>query len=498
MIFESHLLMLKDRGFIGGMRTLIEDGENPPNAVIKVFDKYKNIFDKSENHIIREKVQDIEDLAKRIIDNIISSERYIHHYEGHVIVAEDLYPSDLLKFSAEGITGVVLVSGGITSHIAILARSLEIPMVFVDEPELREIPADTKVLIDADIGNIYINPADDVTKKFDDRQVAKEKHYTLDTLYRGDTYTKDKLRINLSINVNLLTDGEHVDHNDIDGVGLYRTEFPFIIRNNFPSEEEQHVIYKKLIDAFNEKTVTFRTLDIGGDKVLSYYDVAKEENPFLGMRSIRFSLTHKDIFKEQIRAILRAGVDKEVKIMFPMISSIDELLDSKAILNECIVELTSENKPFNTNPKIGMMVEIPSVIPIIEEFAKHVDFFSIGTNDLIQYTIAVDRTNEKVSQLYNPHHSAILRSLQTVASAAQQAGIDVSVCGDMASNNKYIPFLIGIGITSLSVDSMFIPGVKKTLFELDSTAAKNYADSLLASSTIAEIDKNIELFVKNK
>ena len=463
LIFESHLLMLKDKGFLGKIHEFIDKGVNPPEAVYSAFLKYKEIFLNSESQIIKEKVQDIEDLTLRIIQNLLKKNDDIDEFSGHIIISKELYPSDLLKLSAEKIDGIILISGGLTSHVSILARSLKIPLVYTDNFDLLKIPQGTEALLDADQGNIYFNPSNEILSKFKKRNKARKDLEKLDKKLRGPARTKDGVDIKVKLNVNLLSDVTEIGIKEIDGVGLYRTEFPFMIRNSFPSEEEQYVIYRKLITSLKGKPVVFRTLDIGGDKVLSYYDFPKEDNPFLGMRSIRFSLTHEEIFLQQIRALLRAGENCPIKIMFPMISSIDEYIQAKEVVDHAIKELKREKIPHNENPDLGVMIEIPSIVNVIEELAQEVGFFSIGTNDLIQYTLAVDRTNEKVADLYVPHHPSILRSLSRISEAANNAGIDVTVCGDMANDERYIPFLLGIGIKSLSVDAIFIPRVKRTI-----------------------------------
>ncbi len=496
LIFASHLLMLQDAGYINRMRELISDGTNPPDAVISQFRKYRDIFSESPNILIQEKVQDIEDLTKRILNNLARRESDEEESRGHVIVAKDLYPSDLLKMSAQGIEGVILVSGGVTSHVGILARSLRIPLVIIDEPELLKLETGTTVLIDADMGNLYINPSREISESLTIRAAENSAGRILHCK-SGPLSTRDGTGVNILMNINLLSDLKQVEIDDIDGVGLYRTEFPFMIRNGFPSEEEQLIIYRKLIKDLKGKPAAFRTLDIGGDKVLSYYDVVHEANPFLGMRSIRFSLEHEDIFIQQIRAILRAGAGADLKIMFPMVSSLDEFLQARGIVYRSIETLAKEGYPHNENPQIGMMVEIPSVIPIIGHLAEEADFFSIGTNDLIQYTIAVDRTNEKVEHMYIPHHPAILASLKAISHAGIEAGIPVSICGDMANNEKYIPFLLGVGIRNFSVDAMYIHRLRNAVSGTAISEAESIAEEMLSMKTIKDLDAYMNYLMEN-
>ncbi len=488
LIFSSHLLMLKDESFIGAMKHRIAAGEDPVSAVTEVYMKYRNIFSGSGSAIIQEKVQDIEDLALRLLRNLSLADLAMEDYRDRIVIARDLFPSDILALSAEGVSGIVLVSGGVTSHVAILARSLLLPMAIVNTPELLDIPDNTLLLVDADMGNIYIDPPDEIVSKFRERETARTAMLRDQSLTRPVT-TSDGKPIAVMVNINLLSDLNIIIEGMADGVGLYRSEFPFIIRNDFPSEEEQYLIYRKLVEGMKGRPVTIRTLDIGGDKVLPYFDNARESNPFLGMRSIRFSLAHRDIFRQQIRAILRAGEGHDVRIMFPMIASLEDLRQSKVMIMECAMELTQEGIPHNANPAIGIMVEIPSAVMIIEDLASESDFFSIGTNDLVQYTLAVDRTNEKVAHLYVPHHPSVIRSIKQIADAGLKAGIDVSVCGDMANNVRYLPFLVGAGITTFSVDSIYLPRVKKAISGIHLNRAAELAEKIAGLGSLREIEE---------
>jgi phosphotransferase system enzyme I (PtsP) len=277
-----------------------------------------------------------------------------------------------------------------------------------------------------------------------------------------------------------------------DGVGLYRTEFPFIVRTMFPSEAEQYVIYSKLVDSMQGKSVTLRTLDAGGDKILSYYHDVQEQNPAMGMRSIRFSLQNRAIFAEQVRAILRAGVDADLRIMFPMISSVDEFCQAKEVVVESVDALSRRGIEHNSHPKLGMMVELPSVVSLIDDFAQEADFFSIGTNDFIQFMLGVDRTNESVADLYLPHHPAVLRALHTVVQSALRHGREISMCGDMAHEQKYIPFLLGIGIRALSVDPAYLLRTQQTVAATTISEAEALAQSMLAQSRVRDVAALLE------
>ncbi len=492
LIFTAQLMMLKDPGYVNGIKDNIKSGITPCNSVVNIFNKYKKIFLSSPNELIQEKVQDLQDLSQKVIDNIIGLKKEKDVVREKIVITRDLFPSDLLQLSAENVGGIIMVGGGVTSHISILARSLNIPLVFTDNVALLNLPQnEIDVLVDGEIGNIYVNPEDEIVEKFRERNRARIEFEKIDDFSRQLAKTSDGHHVNLMININLLSDLKNVGENEIGGVGLYRTEFPFMIRNSFPSEEEQYAIYNKLVNEMKGKIITFRTLDIGGDKVLPYYSSFKEENPFLGMRSIRFSLSHEDIFKDQLRAILRASVGEDVKIMFPMISSVDELRKCKEILKECVDELEEADVPHNSDPEIGIMVELPSAVTIIDDLAEESDFFSIGTNDLIQYTLAVDRTNEKVSHLYLSHHPAVIKSLKIISDSAQKYGIDVSVCGDMASNEQYLKFFLGIGVRNFSIDTIYIPKIKKVISKIEIEESEDFANKMLSYKTIKEIEEFI-------
>jgi phosphoenolpyruvate-protein phosphotransferase len=473
--------------FVGAER------KNAPEAVIAAGQKYITLFSASSDPYIREKVHDIEDLVTRVIRNLARKEAKLPPVRNRIVVATDLYPSDLLKLSSEEVKGIVLMSGGVTSHVSILARSLQIPMVIVNDPVMNNISDGDRILIDAEIGNVFINPGKDIVQEFKDR-IDEQTTASAPPAMKAITETKDGVRIKLMANVNLLKDLEVLRQMSCDGIGLYRSEFPFIIRKNFPTEEEQYFIYRKLAEGAPSKDVTFRTLDIGGDKIPAYWEPVNKGNSFLGLRSIRFSLKYKDIFTQQIRAILRAGANCDLKIMFPMIFSLEEFLQARGIVMECVDDLKQGESVFNGQPKIGMMVEVPAVIEIIEEFARVVDFFSIGTNDLVQYMLAVDRTNEEVAEYYIPHHPAVLRAIKRVTEAAKSYSKEVSVCGDMVNNAHYLQFLIGCGIRTLSMNPIYLAENQKIIGGIDVANAEAMTLKLLATGDISRIEN--ELFVK--
>jgi phosphotransferase system, enzyme I, PtsP len=487
LIFAAHLMILKDRRFIEQVAGQVATGVNPPVAVVEVAREYMKTFLASDSLYMREKINDIEDLAIRLVGNIVRQSDEINLHRDHAIITRELFPSDLLKLSSEQARAIVLVGGGVTSHISILARSLGMPMVIVDTFELLDIPDGTPLLVDAQAGNVYIDPDDEVLKRFTAQQRVR---LTLDEqkrLMRPVTQTADGVRVALMANINLLSDVKPAAELACDGIGLYRTEFPFIVRSTFPTEAEQYVIYRKLVDSMPGKPVTFRTLDAGGDKILSYYHDIREQNPAMGMRSIRFSLRNRSIFGEQIRAILRAGAQADLRIMFPMISSVDEFQEARDAIRESLDLLARQGIEHHEHPKVGMMVELPSVMDLIEDFAREADFLSVGTNDLTQFMLGVDRTNEAVADLYLPHHPAVLRALSRIAQAAVHNRRDLSVCGDMAHQPEYIPFLLGIGIRTLSVDPVYLLRTQQVVAAVSLGEAQALARQMLSLSRVREI-----------
>jgi len=486
LIFTAHFMMLKDKNFTGKMKTLIEQGLSPVAAIQQVALKYIKVFSDNPNAYMQEKAVDVEDLGIRLLSHLKAVHTPKAADRGTIFVTQDIYPSDMMKLTADGIRGIVLVGGGVTSHVTILARSLSIPLIIADDPVFLDLPDTTRLLLDAGQGNIYINPDDNTLSIFKAKQEAESRAKAREM--QPATYTLDNRRIRLLANINLLSEIRLARKLKAEGIGLYRTEFPFLIRGGFPSEDEQYFIYKGLFDKTEPGTVTtVRTLDAGGEKVIKHTDFIQEANPALGLRSIRFSLKYRQIFQAQIKAILRAAHGREkVRLMFPLISSIDEFVAAKQVMAQCIRQMEQEGVPHKNDPEVGMMIELPSVLATIDEFAQLADFFAIGTNDFIQYMLGADRGNKLVAEYYIPYHPAVNRGIATIATAAAGHGIDVSVCGEMAHDPDHIPFLIGVGITTLSVDPKFLPRVQATVMETSFSRAKAYAQRLLEQTRVKD------------
>jgi phosphotransferase system enzyme I (PtsP) len=483
LIFTAHFMILKDKNFIGKMAALMDEGMAPCEAVRKTGTRYINIFLSSPHAYMREKAQDVEDLCIRILNNFNPGDEEDFCEKGGIAVARQVYPSDILKLVSAGIRGIILAGGGVTSHVTILARSLQLPLIMAEEPELLSLPETAILLMDGELGNVHINPEPETIQLFETRKTLEQE--TRSVSMQEKTLTLDNEPVVLLANINLLSEVSLARRLKAEGIGLYRTEFPFLIRATFPSEAEQYIIYKRLFDEMGPSQVTIRTLDAGGEKTLAYSDAPREDNPELGMRSIRFSLEHRDIFEAQIRAILRAAAGKKrVRIMFPLISSLDEFAEARRLVRESMDALSGEGLEFNPDVETGMMIELPSVLETIDEFAVEADFFSIGTNDFIQYMLAADRANTRVARYYIPHHPAVNRGIAKIAAAAQAHGIEVSVCGEMAHEQAYIPFLLGVGIRTLSVDPQFLPPVQEGIRAMNMADAVEYAEKMLSQTSV--------------
>lgn len=490
LIFEAHYMILKDPRFDRRILEAIRQGQPAADAVRRVARQFIVLFNGSANSYIREKAQDIEDLTRRILFNLRKEKGAGRSpIDEHIVIASQIYPSDLLRLASETVAGIIMVGGGLTSHVAIIARSLKIPMIIANQHDLLRLPAGTPVLMDADEGNLYVDPSEQIRQTFEGRNRLRRDTAATAAVMRPESFSADGRRIHLMANINLLGELDLAIELKAEGVGLYRSEFPFIVRSVLPSEEEQRLVYARLFAKMTGRPVFVRTLDIGGDKILPYLNQPHQSNPELGLRSIRFLLKHRDIFEQQLRAILRAGAQAdEIGIMFPMISSVDDFELARKAVHDAMGSLARDKLDFHPSPLIGSMVEMPSILPVIDEIAPLADFFSIGTNDFIQYMLAVDRTNEHVADYYQPFHPSILRSLAHVVKRVTHYRKPVSVCGEVAHDTQFLSFLIGIGVRRLSVDPQFLPAVQQTIASVSVARSEAFAKALLAASSLGQIE----------
>lgn len=488
-IFHSHLMILEDRGFLGKIQELIDQEYGAARAVQEVVKFYVAAFSRMEDPYLKNRSADMEDIGNRLIDSLDGNEgRSLKLEEKRLLVASNLLPSDLATMELEKILGIVAEQGDMNSHAAIMARSLGIPAVVGVEGILRQLSLKDELIIDGNSGHVYINPGQLIRTEY--LRLQKDfslKRRELAELQDLPAVTKDGVRISLKANIGMISDIRVARENGAEGVGLYRTEFPYMTRKTFPNRSEQKTLYAKIMDGFDSLPVTIRTLDIGGDKGLPYFQHPHEENPFMGWRAIRISLECRDIFRDQLAAIMTASVDRDARIMFPMISGIEEIRQIREIVDQVKDELRRSATPFNENIPLGIMVEIPAAVQIAGLLAKAVDFFSIGTNDLIQYTLAADRNNPKVKGYYTPYHPAVLHSIKRVADAAHAAAIPVSLCGEMAADPVSALLLAGLGITDLSMSSPSIPLVKQVLRSTSMAKARELAKAVLEMESSEEI-----------
>lgn len=468
-VFEAHLMLLDDVEFTGQMEMTIENDQlNAMKAVQNVTDTFVMIFDSMDDPYMRERAADIKDVSKRIIANLAGKGGNGMENVGAntVVVAHDLTPSDTAQLDRSKVIGFLTNIGGRTSHSAIMARTLEIPAVVGLGDITTSVKNGDTVIVDGIEGVAIINPDEATINEYKARlEKFKAEQEELKKLIDVKTTTKSGRRIEVCGNIGKPEDIDQVLANGGDGVGLFRTEFLYMDRDEAPTEDEQFEAYKYVLEKADGKHVVIRTLDIGGDKTLPYLPLPEEMNPFLGYRAIRLCLDRKDIFRVQIRALLRASVYGNLAVMFPMISGLEEFQQAKAFVEECKAELKAEGIAYSDSIQWGIMVEIPAAAVYADELAKHVDFFSIGTNDLIQYTLAADRMSEKVSYLYNPMHPAVLRLIKMTIDGAHKHGKWVGMCGEMAGDERAIPTLVEYGLDEFSMSATSILTAKKIIME---------------------------------
>ena len=500
-IFDAHLLVLEDPTLIEEVtRTILRDKVTAQYAFQQVAEKYTKTLAAIEDEYLRERASDMRDVTSRMLNTLLGRREEIHLQrlkEPYIIISYDLTPSRTALLDKKMVLGFATDVGSKTSHTAIMARSMRIPALVGLQIASRELKTGDYVLLDGYNGLIITNPTDQTLFEYGQlvrKQVNLEER--LREVHDKPAVSLDGTRITLSANVEQPSDTEAVMASGAEGVGLFRTEYLFINRDKLPDEEEQYQAYRQVAAALKPNPVVIRTLDLGGDKFLSHLQVPQEMNPFLGWRAIRLCLEERDIFRNQLRAILRASAEGNVKMMYPMISCLDELNQANALVEEYKHELQSEGIPFDANLEIGAMIEIPSAALVADALAKRIRFFSLGTNDLIQYTLAVDRLNEKIAHLYEPTHPAILRLIKMTVDAAHKNGIWTGVCGEMASEPILIPLLLGLGVDELSVAPPHVPKIKFLIRRLKMTEVRELADFALNCESGVEILRRCGAYVR--
>ncbi len=496
-IFEAHMLILKDPEFMNAVKEKIDsESVNAEAALDQVSDEYVSLFKSMDNEYMQERAADIRDIQKRLKAHLlgVSLQEYSELKEPVIIVAHDLTPSDTAQLDKKYVKGFATDAGGTTSHTAILARAMEIPAVVGLVNVTENVKNGDIVIVDGLDGEVIINPSDeDITRYEEKRNEYLREQATLKKFVNSTTETVDGRKVEIAANIGMPDDLPKALQNGAEGVGLFRSEFLYLNRNDLPDEDEQFLAYKKVVEAMEGKPVIIRTLDIGGDKELPYLNLPRELNPFLGYRAIRYCLDQQEVFKTQLRAILRASNYGSVKIMYPMISTVTEVRQANELLNDVKEELLQKEIPFDHEVEVGIMIETPASAVTADILIKEVDFFSIGTNDLIQYTMAADRMNDKVSYLYQPYHPAILRLIKMVIDAAHQEGKWVGMCGEMAGDITVVPILLGLGLDEFSMNASSILPVRQLISKINYEKMNKLA---LEALMLESQDKIVEFIKK--
>ena len=489
-IFEAHLEMVKDITLYEGVITRIKAGKCCAEAALEeAAAEIIAVFDGMDDEYMRERAADLKDIRSRLMCLLqgVKMNPFADIRDEVIIVAEDLTPSDTAAMPSEHVLGIITQEGGVTSHVSIMAKGLGIPALVGVKGILTRLKMEDTLIMDAGAGLIHIQPDEETLERY--RRLQKEEQIRREELLKLKelpAVTKDGKCVRLCINAGSIKDIKKALEYGMDGVGLFRSEFLYMENTHFPTEEEQFEAYKAAA-LLSREELTVRTLDIGGDKALPYYEFEKEENPFLGWRAIRISLELQEMFKTQLRAILRASAFGTVRIMFPMIVSLEELRKSKDILAECRRELETEKLAYDPDLKVGMMIETPASVLLIDDFAKEADYFSIGTNDLTQYLLAVDRGNKKISTMYNSFHPSVLRSIGRIIEAGHRCHIPVGMCGEFAGDERAVKLLLGLGLDEFSVSAASLLKVKKLIIEASYQEAKQLAERAREKQTIQEI-----------
>ncbi len=499
-IFDAHLLVLDDPELIQPIQDKIKnENANAATALTDVTTQFVTIFESMDNEYMKERAADIRDVSKRVLSHILGVELPNPSMidESVVIVGNDLTPSDTAQLNKEFVQGFATNIGGRTSHSAIMSRSLEIPATVGTKSITQEVKQGDMIIVDGLNGDVIVNPTEDELIAYQDK---RERYFAdkkeLQKLRDADTVTVDGVHAELAANIGTPNDLPGVIENGAQGIGLYRTEFLYMGRDQMPTEEEQFEAYKEVLEAMGGKRVVVRTLDIGGDKELSYLNLPEEMNPFLGYRAIRLCLAQQDIFRPQLRALLRASVYGKLNIMFPMVATINEFREAKAILLEEKENLKNEGHDISDDIELGIMVEIPATAALADVFAKEVDFFSIGTNDLIQYTLAADRMSERVSYLYQPYNPSILRLVKQVIEASHKEGKWTGMCGEMAGDETAIPLLLGLGLDEFSMSATSILKARRQINGLSKNEMTELANRAVDCATQEEVIELVNNYVK--
>ncbi|OKP80030.1 phosphoenolpyruvate--protein phosphotransferase [Paenibacillus helianthi] len=498
-IFDAHLAILDDPVFMSEIRGIIERQYKAAEVAVKeAIDHFVAMFDLLDDEYMKERAVDIKDVGNRLLKHLLGAPEVTlpSDTQPYILVAKELSPSQLAHLNPTYVLGIVTMMGGKTSHSSIMARALGIPLVAgLENKILTPIQTGDMLVMDGEAGVVQLYPDEQTVEDYASRRAKQQrKKEQLELLATVEAVTKDGVPLRLAGNISSVKELDMALKYGAQGVGLFRTEFLYMDRTSFPTEEEQFEVYKLVAEKVGSETVVIRTLDIGGDKHLDYFQLPEEQNPFLGYRAIRISLDRKDMFKTQITAILRASHYGNMKMMFPMISSIEEVQAAKAVLNEVKEELDQLGVPYNRNMPVGIMIEVPAAVMIADLLAEEVDFFSIGTNDLVQYVLAVDRMNEQIAHMYHPYHPAVLRMIRMTVEAAQSVGIEISVCGEMAADERSLPLWLELGISNLSMSPQALLKVKHRALNTLASEARETAKFCFKHRTSTQTEELLTAF----
>ena len=497
-IMNAYLMILKDPTLVIETENLIKNLKyNAEYAIEEGFNKIIEMFKKINDEYMAERAKDIIDIKEKLLDEIFKDENIKLNKlpQNTIIVAKELTTSETAKLDFKNVSGIITEIGGVNSHTAIMARTHSLPLI-TEIHNINEIFNNGQyICMNGSTGEIFINPTkDEENKLLEQQKLIEEEKNKLEEYKNKETKTKDGFKVELVSNIGIPSDVEKVIESTAEGIGLFRTEFLYMDNEKMPTEEEQFLSYKEIAEKMQGKPVIIRTLDVGGDKEIKYLNLPKEENPFLGFRAIRICLANIEMFKIQLRAILKASAYGNISIMIPMISSIEELRKTKQIVEECKKELQEKNIKFKKDIKLGIMIEIPSTAIMAEQFAKECDFFSIGTNDLIQYTVAVERGNEKISNLYSKYNPAVIRLIKMAIDGAHKEGIFCGMCGEVAGDSKFIPILIGMGLDEFSMNSNKILQARKVITNLEKKQCEELVENIIKLDSSNKVKEELENF----
>ncbi len=499
-LFSLQIGMLEDEILLKEIEDkIVEEKFVASYSIFQVLHNKKNYFLNLKNDYFRERAIEIQDLKQKLINLVENRARVTLQDKPSIIVAEDLAPTDTIKMHKKNVLGFVTEQGGVNSHAAIMGRALEIPSVAGCNGIMDLVNNGDMIIVDGLKGEIIVNPSDATLKHYE-AEAEKYKSFEKQKIKRrlGKTFTKDKVRINIRANLDFTEELKIIKKYKSDGIGLYRTESLFMNRQALASENEQYEAYLKVAEFMYPEPVTIRTLDVGGDKVLPAIYHLSEQNPFLGWRAIRFCLDNEEIFLVQLKAILRANKLGNLKLMIPMISSYEEIIKTKQLLKKAEKQLNAEGKEYNADLKLGIMVEIPAAVVLGDIFADEVDFFSIGTNDLTQYSLAVDRGNQKIANLYSPFHPAVIRLIRDAIKVSNEKNIEIEMCGEMAGNPLAVPLLLGLGLRNFSMGHSIIPEIKHIVHSLSVEEAEKLAEKVLIIKTAKDIENYLRDYFEKK